>query len=223
MDYTIVDDSWQVMGLEGTGSKDIIVKDAFIPAYRAIDAAKVMDGRCLGRGRPNAAAVPTAMVDGVSECDFGVDDRYHRGRTRISARLPARRVTVMGGRALDDVYSNAAIGEAASEIRSARAQLLYNAREMYDLVERGEEIPFTMRVESRRDQVRVAWRAVAAADAIFARCGGNAIRVDNPLQRFWRSAHAGLQHAIFVSGNVYNSYVGCAVGQPPEGPNAMTF
>ena len=32
-DYTI-DDNWQVIGLCGTGSKDIVVEDAFVPEYR---------------------------------------------------------------------------------------------------------------------------------------------------------------------------------------------
>jgi 3-hydroxy-9,10-secoandrosta-1,3,5(10)-triene-9,17-dione monooxygenase len=222
-DYTIVDDSWQVMGLEGTGSKDIIVQDAFIPDYRAIDAAKVMDGRAgaeVGRTQP-LYRLPWASVfpNAISASMIGITE----GILDAALDYQRDRLTVMGARALDDVYSNAAIGEAASEIRSARTQLLYNASEMFALAERGEDIPFTMRVQSRRDQVRVAWRAVAAADAIFARCGGNAIRLDNPLQRFWRSAHAGLQHAIFVNGPVYNAYVGTAVGQPPEGPAAMTF
>ena len=43
-DYEIVEDSWNVVGLRGTGSKDVIVKDAFVPAYRTMDATKVMDG-----------------------------------------------------------------------------------------------------------------------------------------------------------------------------------
>ncbi|MCB0257507.1 MAG: hydroxylase, partial [Anaerolineae bacterium] len=43
-DYEIVEDSWDVVGLRGTGSKDVIVKDAFVPAYRTMDAMKVMDG-----------------------------------------------------------------------------------------------------------------------------------------------------------------------------------
>ncbi|MGV0680666.1 hydroxylase, partial [Mycolicibacterium fortuitum] len=43
-DYEIVEDSWNVVGLRGTGSKDVIVKDAFVPTYRTMDAMKVMDG-----------------------------------------------------------------------------------------------------------------------------------------------------------------------------------
>lgn len=43
-DYEIVHDSWDVVGLRGTGSKDVIVRDAFVPAYRTMDGLKVMDG-----------------------------------------------------------------------------------------------------------------------------------------------------------------------------------
>ena len=32
-DYAI-DDNWHVIGLCGTGSKDIVVEDAFVPEYR---------------------------------------------------------------------------------------------------------------------------------------------------------------------------------------------
>src|SRR5436305_6271642 len=32
--YYAIDDKWYVMGLCGTGSKDIVVKDAFVPEYR---------------------------------------------------------------------------------------------------------------------------------------------------------------------------------------------
>ncbi|MWO52738.1 hydroxylase, partial [Escherichia coli] len=43
-DYDIDPDSWNVVGLRGTGSKDLIVKDAFIPTYRTLAAGKVFDG-----------------------------------------------------------------------------------------------------------------------------------------------------------------------------------
>lgn len=44
-----------------------------------------------------------------------------------------------------------------------------------------------------------------AADQIFARSGGNALRTDNPMQRFWRDAHAGWHHAIHTPGPTYHT------------------
>ena len=79
------------------------------------------------------------------------------------------------------------------------------------------------RVAMRRDQVRAAWRAVEAADQAFTCCGGNAVRLDKPVQRFWRSMHAGLNHAVFVAGPVYDDAAGMLMGENPSGPASVTF
>src|SRR5690606_25558576 len=39
-DYEIVEDSWNTLGLKGTGSKDVRMKDVFIPEYRVVESAK---------------------------------------------------------------------------------------------------------------------------------------------------------------------------------------
>ena len=70
----------------------------------------------------------------------------------------------------------------------------------------------------RRNQVRAAWRAVAAVDEIFARSGGNVVRRNNTLQRFWRDAHVGLQHAIHVPGTTFPASALTHMGLEPEGP-----
>src|SRR5438445_12085266 len=42
-DYSIVD-TWQVIGLAGTGSKDVEVADAFVPAYRTLATERIKGG-----------------------------------------------------------------------------------------------------------------------------------------------------------------------------------
>ncbi|SLI28247.1 Putative hydroxylase [Mycobacteroides abscessus subsp. abscessus] len=87
----------------------------------------------------------------------------------------------------DDPYVLFAVGEAAADINAARQELLANVDRMWDLVDAGKEVSFADRAAGRRTQVRAAWRAVMAVDQIFARSGGNALRMDKPLQRFGRS------------------------------------
>ena len=69
----------------------------------------------------------------------------------------------------------------------------------------------------------MAWRAAEAADTVFAMCGGNSIRLDNAVQRFWRGMHAGLHHGIVVRGHIYDAAAGMLWGEPPTGPAAMTI
>jgi len=110
------------------------------------------------------------------------------------------------------------IGEAAADINAARQELLANVDRIYDIVEAGDEVPFADRAAGRRTQVRSAWRAVMAVDQIFSRSGGNALRMDKPLQRYWRDAHAGLAHAIHVPGTTFHASALSSLGVEPEGP-----
>ncbi|MEV4380069.1 acyl-CoA dehydrogenase family protein [Streptosporangium sp. NPDC049644] len=217
-DYTIVEDSWDVIGLRGTGSKDVIVDGAFIPAYRTIDAAEVAEGEVAAEraGRtetvyrlPFWSMFPlgiTSAVIGICEGALATHLDYQRDR-----------VTASGTKVKDDPYTLYAISEAASEIEAARLQLLDGISRLYDLADSGKPISFADRALVRRNQVRCAWRAVSAVDEIFARSGGNAVRRNNPMQRFWRDAHVGLQHAIHIPGNTYHATALTQMGVEPQG------
>ena len=58
---------------------------------------------------------------------------------------------------------------------------------------------------------------------IFSRCGGTALRTDNPLHRFWRDANAGLNHACFNTGYIYHASAAIEMGVMPDAiiPKAM--
>ncbi|MGY1812487.1 acyl-CoA dehydrogenase family protein [Blastococcus sp. SYSU D00820] len=204
-DYTIVEDSWDVVGLRGTGSKDIVVQDAFIPEYRVIPFADVIDGSAYKRAGltnpiyhvPFSAAFPlgiTSAVIGIAEGALAHHMAYQRTRVQVT-----------GTKIKDDPYALYAISEAAGEIAASRAALLDNITRMYDLAAAGHEFTLTERAVGRRTQTQAAWRAVRAVDEILARSGGNGLRMDNPLQRFWRDAHMGLVHAIHSPGTVYHA------------------
>jgi len=217
-DYEIVDDSWDVVGLRGTGSKDVIVKDAFVPSYRTMDGLKVMDGsaqREAGMTDPLYLMPWSTMFPlGISSAVIGIAE----GALAAHLDYQRARVSATGTAIKDDPYVMYAIGEAAADINAARQELLANADRIYDMVAAGKEVSFADRAAGRRTQIRAVWRAVAAVDQIFARSGGNALRMDKPLQRYWRDAHAGLNHAIHVPGTTFHASALSSLGIEPEGP-----
>ncbi|WP_026400969.1 acyl-CoA dehydrogenase family protein [Actinomadura rifamycini] len=218
-DYEIVEDSWDVAGLKGTGSKDIIVRDAFVPEYRTIPFNKIIDGSA-----PREAGLtnPTFLVPfscafplGITSAVIGIAE----GALHHHLAYQRTRVQITGTKIKDDPYVLYAISEAAEEIKASRTALIENASRMYDKAAAGHEFSFAERAAGRRTQVRAAWRAVQAMNEIVVRSGGNAMRADNPIQRFWRDAHVGLAHAIHVPGAVYHvSALTDLDIEPPQGP-----
>ena len=218
-DYEIVDDSWDVVGLRGTGSKDIIVKNAFIPENRVVAFAKFLDGsqpREAGLTNPTYhIPFTTAFPLGITSAVIGIAE----GALAAHLAYQKTRVQITGTRVTDDPYVLYAVGAAAEEIKASRTAMLDNVSRFYDAAEAGREITLAERAASRRTQVAAAWRAVRAMDEVVARSGGNGLRMDNPIQRFWRDGHMGLAHAIHVPGSVFHASALTDIGvTPPPGP-----
>jgi 3-hydroxy-9,10-secoandrosta-1,3,5(10)-triene-9,17-dione monooxygenase len=214
-DYTIIEGSWMTMGLCGTGSNDLVVEEAFVPEHRVLPGAWLHNATGPGLERndgplyrmPWAAIFPNAITAAVIGIAQGVLDAH--------LAYQMKRVSPVAGRMIESSPSMTAVGEAAAEIEASRLQLLTNVGQMYDITSRGEQIPTEVRARGRRDQVQGSWRAVRAVDEIMARSGGGAIRLDNPIQRLWRDAHAGLAHVINVPDKSFHSYTYVAMGLEP--------
>jgi 3-hydroxy-9,10-secoandrosta-1,3,5(10)-triene-9,17-dione monooxygenase len=217
--YEIVEDSWDVVGLKGTGSKDVIVTDAFVPDYRVLSYGRVADGTLAREAGLTAPLyhVPfsqqfplgiTSAVIGAAEGALAHHLAYQRDRTQVT-----------GTKIKDDPYVLYSIGEAAADISASRTALLDNICRFYDRAAAGERATFEERATGRRIQVQAAWRAVRAVDEIVGRSGGNGMRMSSPIQRFWRDAHMGLVHAIHVPGSVFHASALTNLGvEPPPGP-----
>src|SRR5690348_15837345 len=144
-DYEIVPDSWNVVGLRGTGSKDIIVKDAFVPAYRTMDAMKVMDGTAqIEAGMTKTLyKMPwsTMFPLGISSATIGICE----GALAAHLDYQRERVGANGTAIKDDPYVMYGIGEAAADINAARQEILANVDRIYDIVDSGAEVSFADR------------------------------------------------------------------------------
>ncbi|MBM7458310.1 acyl-CoA dehydrogenase family protein [Rhodococcus coprophilus] len=216
-DYRIDHESWNVVGLRGTGSKDLIVENAFLPEYRTLAAERVMGGvawQDAGRDEtlykfPFSCIFPL----GITSSLIGIAE----GALNCYIESQRERVTVSGTAIKQDPYVLSALGKAAAEIAASRAAILETVDRFWDLTERGKEVTFEMRAVGRRTQTAAAWRAVGAVDEIFGRAGGGALQLSNPLQRFWRDAHAGLSHAIHVPGSIFHAATLTQLGEEPQG------
>ncbi|WP_280237955.1 3-hydroxy-9,10-secoandrosta-1,3,5(10)-triene-9,17-dione monooxygenase oxygenase subunit [Nocardia abscessus] len=196
-DYRI-EDVWHVSGLSGTGSNDIVIENAFVPVhrtYRASDQAALrgpgqeVNTAPLYRISFGAVFSNTITAPIIGAAQGAYEAHIERMRERV-------RISYGGQKAAEDPFAHVRVARAASEIDAAVLQMERNIGEQLRYAEAGEEIPFELRVRSRRDQVRGTERAIEAIDLLFDNSGGHSIRKPNPIERHWRDAHAGSVHVI---------------------------
>ena len=195
-DYEIVD-VWDMVGLRGTGSNDIVVNDVFIPEAFTLSMGDT--GRCFGPGQEQNTSdlykLPfhsiftgtiTTPIIGMAMGAYNEHVEMQQKRTRAA---------YLGEKASLDPFAAVRIARASSEIDAAWALLVNNIREEQAYVAKGEKIPLGTRLKVRRDQVIGSQRAIDAIDSLFEASGGRALANGTYLQRAWRDAHAGRVHA----------------------------
>ncbi|KAB8187748.1 3-hydroxy-9,10-secoandrosta-1,3,5(10)-triene-9,17-dione monooxygenase oxygenase subunit [Microbispora catharanthi] len=194
-DYLIAD-VWDVIGLRGTGSNDIIVEDAFVPAHRVMRNYEMAQlrgpGQKVNTGPLFRIPFGTVFTTTITAPVIGMAAGCYR--SYVTAMRDRVRLSLGGGRFAEDQFAQVAVARAASEIDAAILQTDRNVREVYEHAVRGETIPAELRLRVRRDQVRATERALEAIDILFKTAGGNSLSRGNPIERAWRDAHAGSVH-----------------------------
>ena len=206
-DY-IIDDTWYAVGLCGSGSKDVVVDDAFVPEYRThsyrdafylTNPGAIVNDAPLYR-LPFGLVFPACISSPAIGVALGALEAFRDQTTiRISPRDRSR--------VAEDPFAQLALAEATSEVTAARDRLLGNFAEAMRTVRDGTELSLAQRARYRWDTAKAVDRSVRAIDRLFEASGGRGVFLDNPIQRAWRDVHAirahagnNLERAAFVFG-----------------------
>ncbi len=193
-DYEIVEDSWNVMGLAGTGSKDVRMSDAFVPDHRVLDGVLVRDNTYSDRWRPGQALY--AMRFGVmfpfaiSAGTFGIA----RGALRATQEHIQARVSSQGSASKADPFVLAALARAESDVEASISHVQSIIARFYDTVAEGGDISVKDRLRFRVDQVRATDRAIDAVNELYRLMGSSSIQKGSPLEPFWRDLQVASTH-----------------------------
>jgi len=193
-DYEIID-NWHTSSLRGTGSKDIVVDDVYVPEYRT---HKFSDGyRCRNPGNEvNTAPLyrlpfGQVFVRSVSTTALGILE----GATEAFLEIARAKVgQADGAKAAEQVRTQEVIAHARATLDELRLVLDRNMGAMMARVEAGDKIPIEDRVRYRYDSSRVVVRCTEAVDALFTASGGRALFEDHPLNRYFQDIHGARAH-----------------------------
>jgi resorcinol 4-hydroxylase (FADH2) len=217
-----IDDNWHTMGLVGTGSKNIVANNLFVPAHRVLAIADLSGGTSPGTlvntsplyRQSFLAVLPATLIApvlGMAEgalADFVdmVKGRSTRGAVAGGNRRMAEFATIQSR-----------VAEATACIDAARLMLFRDLAETYATAVRGEQTSLDMRLRNRLDHTFCTRLLVQAIDALFVASGGQGIFLEKPLQRVWRDAHAAAAHVSLNWDAVSTMYGQYALGLEPKG------
>jgi hypothetical protein len=149
-DQYLINDNWHVAGLRGTGSKDIIVENAFVPGYRSqshIDYA--MNAPVLGQERNNgplyrlpwSVVFNTALVASMLGASRGFVDAW-------IAQTRDRKLS-LGGRAADDALMQRRLAETIWHIDVTVARLRADIAELWQIAEARASVSMKLKAQVR--------------------------------------------------------------------------
>jgi alkylation response protein AidB-like acyl-CoA dehydrogenase len=221
-DYRIDWESWRPVGLAGTGSFDVVVEDAFVPAHRVLRFADAVGCTSPGaEANPNPlfrisllTGVPFALTMPAVGAAAGALERFiDENRVRDT-----HGAVVLGGKKIAEFQTiQRRVGEAAARIDACRL-VARNAIDTAEAEARQDGASsMAVRLANRRAQSFIANEAKTAVDLVFDAAGGRCLQWGHPLQRAWRDV-AAINHHISLNFDAVMSMYGQFVfGLPLEG------
>ncbi|WP_165675426.1 p-hydroxyphenylacetate 3-hydroxylase oxygenase component [Metapseudomonas otitidis] len=203
-DYAIRDD-WFAAGMRGSGTKTLVIKDAFVPNHRIQAAKDMMEGRSAGFGLyPDSKIFYTPyrpyFASGFASISLGIAERMleafkEKTRNRVRAYTGASVGTA--------TPALMRLAESTHQVAAARAFL---EKTWQDHAAHGERHEYPSRETLaywRTNQAYAVKMCIQAVDRLFEAAGGTAWFESNEMQRLFRDSHMTGAHA-------YTDYDVCA-------------
>jgi alkylation response protein AidB-like acyl-CoA dehydrogenase len=217
-----LDDNWYTMGLAGTGSKNTVADDIFVPAHRVVHIGDLLAGTTPGASvhanplyrQSMLSSLPFALVAPVLGMAQGaLADFIDMVKVRTT------RGAVAGGnnRMAEFATIQSRVAEATGCIDAARLTIMQALEKARLAGEAGEQAGLDVRLENRLAQAFSVKLLVQAVDALFSASGGQSIFTGKPIQRAWRDAHAAGVHVSMNWDAVSTMYGQHALGLDPKG------
>jgi len=200
-------DTWDVMGLRGTGSTDYRVDDVFVPEGRWAQPqlAPVVDAPLY------RFPFLSALALGVSAVALGLARRAFDELVALAGdKRPVQSSRTLAERPV--VQADVARAEAA--FRSARAFVDAEVERVWGVALDGE-LTDRDRRDLRLAATNATLQAKVAVDLMYDAAGGSAVYRTNPLERVFRDLHVATQHGM-VAPRTLEVFGRVALGLPTD-------
>jgi 3-hydroxy-9,10-secoandrosta-1,3,5(10)-triene-9,17-dione monooxygenase len=193
-DYRVLD-TWYAMGMVGTGSKDIEVKDVFVPERRALALVRCRGGfdhpgAALNKGDLFKIPIVASAGHPLSATALGTaEGAYEHVKDSFSKRIG----TYTGVKVSDFQAVQIKLARARCLIDSARSLMRESALMFQD----HDQLELDAKLRLRAQNAFAVAQSREAVETLWSFYGANAIYTRDPLQRYLRDVQAASQHFSF--------------------------
>ena len=205
-------DTWDVMGMRGTGSNDISVTDVYVPKSRTFPFVPDFEPGSHYRGPLYRLPVVGVAATGIPTPMLGVARRALDEVTEL-----ARTKTPVGSSGLlrDRPSAQIQLGRGEAILRSGRLLLLDTLSEAWRRCLDGETHSLEQKADLLLGMVHAMSSAVQAVELACSMAGTTAFRATSPLERCFRDVQT-MRHHVFASEQRYGTFGQVRLGAPPD-------
>ena len=192
-DY-VIEDTWHSMGLQGTGSNDIVVEDVFVPDYRTHKQSDGFQGTNPGVNEQSPALyhLPWAQlfIRVVSTPAIGAALDALSLYQQLVAGKASGDITKLAG----DLATQARVAHASNAIAEMTAVMFGNFDAMLNSLDAGEPISLESRILYRYQASLVIDKCIAVVDELFSSAGGSSVFSGSAIQQRFLDIHTARAH-----------------------------
>ncbi len=191
-------DTWHVMGLAGTGSKDVAGEGLFVPEHRTLSIHDVKGGPTPGSEvNPSPLyQIPMLGIFPYLLCPVALGNAQgvYNGFVETTK---ARVASYNASKVAEHQSIQIKVGRAGAEVDTAALIFKTAYDEAMDMAAAGTVPDLKRKLELRRDCAYAVGLCTEAVDLLFGASGGGGLYERNPLERMFRDAHAIQSHIAF--------------------------
>src|SRR5262245_1284088 len=207
-------DTWNTMGMRGTGSHDIAVTDVFVPKARTFSMVPEFEPGSHYQGPLYrfplmgvvAANIPPIML-AVARKAIDEVSALAQGKTPVAASTLLR----------ERASAQAKLARAEAVLRSGRSWLYDVIGEAWEATVAGETHSLRQKADLLLAMTHAANSAVQAVELVYSVAGTSGIHTRNPLERDFRDIQV-LRHHVLVAESRYETVGQVYLGLPPDFP-----
>jgi alkylation response protein AidB-like acyl-CoA dehydrogenase len=207
-------DTWNVLGMRGTGSNDVLATDVFVPRARTFPMVPEFEPGSHYQGPLYrfpaigiaATSIPPVML-AVARLAIDEVSALAQGKTPVASSTLLR----------ERASAQAKVAKAEGVLRSARLLLYDTLGLAWEATLKGETPSLSQKADLLLAITHAANSATKAVELMYSVAGTSGIRTSSPLERYFRDIQV-LKHHALAAETRYETVGQVYLGLPPDFP-----